>query len=148
MVDIKAEELEDFVTKLLAYEIYRRPDLVDVYNSVNPNDEIRKLGYHLRGIRTAIGNTTKTIGKGMTPELEERLSTLTADRDIVEARIHDLKAQQKTMTESDRKAVCRELEKFLKDAKNCEAKQYIRTHFQKLRENGRSRETAPILFHN
>ncbi|MBQ9086450.1 MAG: hypothetical protein IJY47_04615 [Clostridia bacterium] len=52
------------------------------------------------------------------------------------------------MTESDRKAVCREPEKFLEDAKNCEAKQYIRTHFQKLRENGRSRETAPILFHN
>ena len=109
------EELEDFVTKRLAYEIYKHPDLVEVYNSVNPNDEIRKLGYHLRGIRTAIGNTTKAIGKGMTPELEERLSTLTADRDIVEARIHDLRAQQKTMTESDRKAVCRELEKFLKE---------------------------------
>ena len=31
------------------------------------------------------------------------------------------------MTESDRKAVCREPEKFLEDAKNCEAKQYIRT---------------------
>lgn len=127
MVDIKAEELEDFVTKRLAYEIYRRPDLVDVYNSVNPIDEIKKLGYHLRGIKTAINNTTKAIGKGTTPELEDKLKTLTADRDIVEARIHDLRAQQKTMTESDRKAVCRELEKFLKDAKNCEAKQYIRT---------------------
>ena len=55
------------------------------------------------------------------------MKTLTADRDIVEARIHDLRAHQKTMTESDRTAVCRELEKFLKDAKNCEAKQYIRT---------------------
>ena len=109
------------------YEIYRRPDLVDVYNSVNPIDEIKKLGYHLRGIKTAINNTTKAIGKGTTPELEDKLKTLTADRDIVEARIHDLRAQQKTMTESDRKAVCRELEKFLKDAKNCEAKQYIRT---------------------
>ena len=31
------------------------------------------------------------------------------------------------MTESDRKAVCRDTEKFLEDAKNCEAKQYIRT---------------------
>ena len=58
MVDIKAEELEDFVTKRLAYEIYRRPDLVDVYNSVNPIDEIKKLGYHLRGIKTAISNMT------------------------------------------------------------------------------------------
>ena len=138
MVDIKAEELEDFVTKHLVYEIYRCPDLVEVYNSVNPNDEIRKLGYHLRGIKTAIGNTTKAIGKGMTPELEERLSTLTADRDIVEARIHDLRAQQKTMTESDRKAVCRELEKFLKDAKNCEAKQYIRTTVGKIRVSNES----------
>lgn len=36
------------------------------------------------------------------------------------------------MTESDRKAVCRELEKFLKDAKNCEAKQYIRTTIGKI----------------
>lgn len=127
MVDIKAEELEDFVTKRLAYEIYKHPDLVEVYNSVNPSDEIRKLGYHLRGIKTAISNTTKAIGKGTTPALEDKLKTLTAERDIVEARINDLRAQQKTMTESDRKAVCRELEKFLKDAKNCEAKQYIRT---------------------
>ena len=65
MVDIKAEELEDFVTKRLAYEIYRRPDLVDVYNSVNPIDEIKKLGYHLRGIKTAISNTTDDQ-RGMT----------------------------------------------------------------------------------
>ena len=43
MVDIKAEELEDFVTKRLAYEIYRRPDLVDVYNSVNPIDKSKNL---------------------------------------------------------------------------------------------------------
>ena len=65
MVDIKAEELEDFVTKRLAYEIYRRPNLVDVYNSVNPIDEIKKLGYHLRGIKTAINNTTDDQ-RGMT----------------------------------------------------------------------------------
>ena len=96
MVDIKAEALEDFVTKRLAYEIYRRPNPVDVYNSVNPIDEIKKLGYHLRGIKTAINNTTKAIGKGTIPELEEKLNTLTADRDIVEARINDLRAQQKT----------------------------------------------------
>ena len=36
------------------------------------------------------------------------------------------------MTESDRKAVCREPEKFLEDAKNCEAKQYIRTTIGKI----------------
>ena len=66
------------------------------------------------------------------------MNTLTADRDIVEARIHDLRAKQKTMTESDRKAVCRELEKFLKDAKYCEAKQYIRRTVGKIRVSNES----------
>ena len=70
--------------------------------------------------------------------MEDKLKTLTADRDIVEAGINSLRAQQKTMTESDRKAVCREPEKFLKDAKNCEAKQYIRTTVGKIRVSNES----------
>jgi hypothetical protein len=50
-----------------------------------------------------------------------------AKRMIVEARISELKGQQDFMTEEDRRAVCKKLAKFLKDAKNHEAKQYIRS---------------------
>ena len=138
MVDVKADQLEKFVVNQLVYDLYDRRDLVDVYNSVNHKDEIRKLEYHLRGVKTAINNTLKAIEKGTTPELEEKLNTLTADRNIVESRINDLRDQQKTMTESDRKAVCRELEKFLKDAKNCESKQYIRTTVGEIRVSNES----------
>ena len=81
----------------------------------------------LRGVKTAMTNTMKAIEAGFTPELNTKLRTLSADKELVEARIAELTSQQEYMTEDDRKTVCRKLAKFLKDATSYEAKQYIRS---------------------
>jgi hypothetical protein len=127
MVDVKADQLEKFIVDQLVYDVYDRQDLVDVYNSVNYTNEIRKLEYHLRGVKTAISNTLKAIEKGTTPELEEKLKLLSVDQANIEARISDFRARQTTMTEADRKAFCKKLAKFIRNAENWEAKQYIKT---------------------
>ena len=127
LIDIKAEPLEKLVINQLASDVYKRQDLVEIFNSINNTDEIRKLEYHLRGVRTAIRNTLKAIEKGTTPELEKKIRTLSSDRDNTEARIKDLKAQELTIGEVDRKALCKKIAVFLKEDEGLEAKQYIKT---------------------
>ena len=127
VVDIRADHIENFVINHLISDISSRSDLVDIFNGVNNDAEIKKLKYHLRGVKTAMTNTMKAIETGFTPELNTKLRTLSADKELVEARIAELTSQQEYMTEDDRKAVCRKLAKFLKDATSYEAKQYIRS---------------------
>ena len=116
-VGISAELIEPFVIRSIVSDIFTRDDLISIYNNTDEQDKIKDLTSQLKGLEKSTNSLLKTTTLMYnTPAYKdacEKLKEIAQQKENISTEINKLVASQKTITENDRREVCKEIIKML-----------------------------------
>lgn len=130
-IGISAELIEPFVIRSIVSDIYTRDDLICIYNNTDEQDKIKRLTAQLRGLEKSTTNLLKTTTVMFnTPAYSDacaQLNEVSKQKKDISAEIERLVSAQKTIDESDRRKLCKDIIKMLETMNILETKKYLKS---------------------
>ena len=132
MKEIPTKQLDNFVARILASDLYHRTDLDELSASINKSFEYARVKNKIRGNKKAVGNILKAIGKEYTPELTEELKNLSKERTELEQIVNEYENNSRIINEENIKEVAKAFKKCLIESDIPEVKMYLKEHIEKI----------------
>lgn len=130
-VGISAELIEPFVIRAVVSDIFKRDDLISIYNNTDEHDKIKTLTSQLRGLEKSTHSLLKTSTVTYnTPAYKDvcaQLKEVSQQKKNIKAEIERLVAAQKTIGEADRRQLCRDIIEMLESSNILETKKYLKS---------------------
>lgn len=123
--EIRADYLDKFVINAVVNDISRREDLIEVFNNTDEKDRIKVLKTKLDGLNKASRNILKSLRYSADKELTGELRHISEEKEIVQAELDTLNKSQQTITEQDRKSICKKIAKMMLTSESFEVKKYL-----------------------
>ena len=130
-VGISAELIEPFVIRSVVSDIFRREDLISLYNNSDEQERIKILTAQLRGLEKSakglLKTTTATINTPAYKEALAELQEVSLQKESIAAEINKLISAQKTADKGDRRHLCKDIIEMLETSNALETKKYLKT---------------------
>ena len=129
-VGINAEPLDNFIIWTLVKDIYKRSDLISIYNTAEDTNIVRYLTYQLQGIEKSSRNLVKKIAKTDNSDVSDalllELTDLSKRKAAIKEEIDRLQANMVIYTEADRKKLCKKIKKLMETGDSLAVKKYLK----------------------
>jgi molecular chaperone GrpE (heat shock protein) len=106
-------------------DIYKRKDLKDIFNNTGEKGRIKMLKAKVKGLEKSSRNLVKSLCAEPNEEIRNKLKSISADKQALQAELEDLTNRQQTMTDENRKEICKKLAKMMLQSESFEVKQYL-----------------------
>ena len=123
--EIRADYLNEFVVKTIVSDIYKRDDLIEVFNSTDDQGKILRLNNRLSGLEKSSRNILKSLRHSTNPDLINELNLISKEKKDIKSEIDKLKGVQIKMTDENRKKLCHKLAVKMLKSESFEVKQYL-----------------------
>ena len=129
-VGINAEPLDNFIIWTLVKDIYKRSDLISVYNTAEDTNIVRYLTYQLQGVEKSSRNLVKKIAKTDNSDVSDalllELTDLSKRKAAIKEEIDRLQTNMVIYTEADRKKLCKKIKKLMETGDSLAVKKYLK----------------------
>jgi site-specific DNA recombinase len=123
--EIRADYLNKFVVNTVIDDIYKRKDLKDIFNNTGEKGRIKMLKAKVKGLEKSSRNLVKSLCAEPNEEIRNKLKSISADKQALQVELEDLTNRQQTMTDENRKEICKKLAKMMLQSESFEVKQYL-----------------------
>ena len=129
-VGIQATFLDEFVIRVIVKDIYKRDDLISLYNTSEEKDKVHILKNQIAGLEKTSKNLVKELvkkeNKESLVELRAELNDVNIRKKALKEELEYIKASLVTLTESDRKNLCKKIKKLMITGDSLEVRKYLK----------------------
>ena len=125
--EIRADYLDKFVANAVTNDIYKRQDLINLFNNTDEKGKIKVHKARLQGLEQSTRNILKSLRKEQSDELRAELKRISEEKQQIQAEIDKICTGQRTMTEDNKAEICKELAKKIVNGQSYEVKKYLKT---------------------